>query len=75
MVSAGFSFVAPTILLALASSARADVPPDTPTNLPPMPPGGVFNATARVAINASISTAWNILLDFPSYPEWNPFIR
>lgn len=42
------------------------------TNLPPVAPG-VFNASARIEINAPIEKAWEALLDFPSYPNWNPF--
>ena len=26
-------------------------------------------------INASPRSVWNVLLDFPTYPEWNPFVR
>jgi hypothetical protein len=28
-----------------------------------------------IHINASRGTIWNVLADFGSYPEWNPFIR
>ncbi|MFC2098889.1 SRPBCC family protein, partial [Bacteroidota bacterium] len=27
-----------------------------------------------ITINAGMDKAWEILSDFPSYPEWNPFI-
>ncbi|KAF7974368.1 hypothetical protein HWV62_21132 [Athelia sp. TMB] len=42
------------------------------TNLPPVA-SGVFNASTRIEINAPIDVAWQALLDFPSYPNWNPF--
>jgi hypothetical protein len=28
-----------------------------------------------VVINASAATVWSVLIDFASYPEWNPFHR
>ncbi|KIM80131.1 hypothetical protein PILCRDRAFT_44247, partial [Piloderma croceum F 1598] len=43
------------------------------TNLPSVPPG-VFNASTRIEIDAPIETVWVTLLDFPSYPNWNPFV-
>jgi hypothetical protein len=29
----------------------------------------------EIEIEATAEKLWNILLDFPSYPEWNPFVR
>jgi hypothetical protein len=29
----------------------------------------------EIEINAAPERVWSILMDFPSYPEWNPFIR
>ena len=29
----------------------------------------------QITIQASANTVWNILMDFNSYPEWNPFIK
>ena len=29
----------------------------------------------EIVINASASKVWKILIDFPRYPEWNPFVR
>ncbi|KAF5321334.1 hypothetical protein D9619_001497 [Psilocybe cf. subviscida] len=46
-----------------------------PTNLPPSAPGAIFEGHANILINAPIQKAWDVLLDFPSYPEWNPFVR
>ncbi len=28
-----------------------------------------------VDIDADLKTVWQILMDFPAYPNWNPFIR
>lgn len=30
--------------------------------------------TTEIKINAGIEKVWEILSDFPSYPDWNPFI-
>ncbi|KAJ3986410.1 hypothetical protein F5890DRAFT_1407302 [Lentinula detonsa] len=45
-----------------------------PTNLPPAIPS-VFTVEANIMIDAPIDTVWTILLDFPKYPDWNPFVR
>ena len=29
----------------------------------------------QIEINASAERVWHLLTDFPSYPQWNPFIR
>ncbi|KAH9485221.1 hypothetical protein JR316_0002128 [Psilocybe cubensis] len=60
------------ILLGIGYQTAAQSPP--PSNLPPATPG-VFTAQASIIIDAPIETAWEVLLDFPSYPEWNPFVR
>ena len=44
------------------------------SNLPPEEPG-VFKAEANATIDAPIDAVWHALLDFPSYPDWNPFVR
>ncbi|KAF2738475.1 hypothetical protein EJ04DRAFT_53259 [Polyplosphaeria fusca] len=44
------------------------------TNLPDVPPG-VFNVSARIAIQASKCAAWDVLNDLPKYSEWNPYTR
>ena len=28
-----------------------------------------------IEINASAQRVWSILMDFPAYPRWNPFVR
>ena len=28
----------------------------------------------ETGLNASLQTVWNILVDFPQYPEWNPIL-
>ncbi|CAL1698177.1 unnamed protein product [Somion occarium] len=42
---------------------------------PPRAEDGVFTMTASATIDAPVEKVWNVLLDFPSYPEWNPFVR
>ena len=44
------------------------------TNLPEVPQG-VFNASTRIEIHSTTNAAWKALTDFPSYPDWNPFVR
>ncbi|CAO2657283.1 Nn.00g034090.m01.CDS01 [Neocucurbitaria sp. VM-36] len=45
------------------------------TNLPDVPQG-VFNATTRVEIHSTTTAAaWDALTNFPSYADWNPFVR
>lgn len=29
----------------------------------------------EITINAPVEKVWQILTDFPAYPDWNPFIR
>lgn len=38
--------------------------------LPPKAEDGVFAVSSSVVIDAPIQTVWDVLLDFPSYPEW-----
>ncbi|KAF8995488.1 hypothetical protein BDQ17DRAFT_1250571 [Cyathus striatus] len=44
------------------------------SNLPALP-DGVFSAQASVIIDAPLEKVWEAILDFPSYPNWNPFAR
>ncbi|KAI0632967.1 hypothetical protein C8Q77DRAFT_1120723 [Trametes polyzona] len=46
-----------------------------PTNLPPPTYTGPFTGNASVVIDAPIDKVWQALIDFPKYPEWNPFVR
>jgi len=48
--------------------------PQSPTNLPPASPG-VFTVQNSVLIDATFEDVWDVLTDFPSYPDWNPFLR
>ena len=65
-------------VVALSSAAAAAVAPTPPqtnqTNLP-SPPDGLFESYTRAAISAPIDAVWNLMVDFPSYPNWNPFVR
>ncbi|KAI0057622.1 hypothetical protein BV25DRAFT_1830866 [Artomyces pyxidatus] len=38
-------------------------------------PNGVFTIGTSILIDAPVETVWKVLLDFPSYGEWNPFVR
>jgi hypothetical protein len=62
-------FLSLTFYLALASCQPQDF-----TNLPPVAPG-IFNASTRMTINSTAALAYAALIDFPSYPAWNPFVR
>ena len=33
-----------------------------------------FEIKTSIAINASPARVWDVLTDFPHYPEWNPFV-
>ncbi|KAI0078385.1 hypothetical protein K474DRAFT_1660386 [Panus rudis PR-1116 ss-1] len=48
---------------------------DAAAPTPPKAEDGVFCVTASSIIHAPIEKVWKTLLDFPSYPEWNPFVR
>uniref|UniRef100_A0A0W0EYQ0 Coenzyme Q-binding protein COQ10 START domain-containing protein n=1 Tax=Moniliophthora roreri TaxID=221103 RepID=A0A0W0EYQ0_MONRR len=63
-------FFLPTLLFG-AGVVSAQTPP---SHLPPVAPG-YFNVSASTLINAPIDEVWQVLLDLPKYPEWNPFAR
>lgn len=60
-----------SLISASILSIRAATPP---TNLPDVPEG-LFNVSADIIIDAPLGIVRTVLLDFPSYPEWNPFVR
>jgi len=43
----------------------------------PAPPAGHFTAAVRsdIEIGATAQRVWDLIVDFDSYPDWNPFIR
>ncbi|KAF7339813.1 hypothetical protein MVEN_01897800 [Mycena venus] len=45
------------------------------SGVPPLASSGVFSVGDSVLINAPREKVWKILLDFPSYEEWNPYTR
>ncbi|KZP12881.1 hypothetical protein FIBSPDRAFT_897872 [Athelia psychrophila] len=45
------------------------------SNLPPKASDGVFAVSVSSVINAPRDKVWKILIDFPAYHEWNPFVR
>jgi hypothetical protein len=57
---------------ALLATALACVPGGASS-----PCGGWFHAALRtdVVIDAPAEDVWKVLMDFPSYPDWNPFVR
>ncbi|KAI0776749.1 hypothetical protein BD413DRAFT_228293 [Trametes elegans] len=46
-----------------------------PSNLPEPTYSGTLVVNVTVEIDAPIEKVWQILLDFPKYREWNPFVR
>ncbi|KAJ3772782.1 hypothetical protein FB446DRAFT_642900 [Lentinula raphanica] len=63
-----------SVLLQVHSTLAQSNSTSPPSNLPPAIPS-VFTVEADILINAPIDVVWNVLLDFPSYPDWNPFVR
>ncbi|KAF8841865.1 hypothetical protein BDN67DRAFT_966582 [Paxillus ammoniavirescens] len=45
------------------------------TGLPPLASNGVFSASASIVIDAPRELVWEVLMDWKSYHEWNPFVR
>jgi hypothetical protein len=63
-----------TVFAPLVSLPQASTALGTYTNLPDVEPG-VFNVSIRTTIRSTVPAAWDALTDFPSYPDWNPFVR
>lgn len=42
---------------------------------PPDVSSAVTSFQDRIRIEAAIATVWDVILDFPSYPLWNSFVR
>jgi hypothetical protein len=62
-----------TLLLIFASAIHGVTSQKIWANLPEVPQG--FNASVRTEINASVQAVWDATIDWPKYPEWNPFVR
>ncbi|KAF8154106.1 hypothetical protein B0H34DRAFT_720351 [Crassisporium funariophilum] len=45
------------------------------SHLPPLSSNGVFSVSSSSLIDAPREKVWSIMLDFPSYKEWNTFVR
>ncbi|KAG6377693.1 hypothetical protein JVT61DRAFT_14463 [Boletus reticuloceps] len=43
--------------------------------LPPLASQGVFTASTSITIDAPRNIVWDVLMDWGSYHEWNPFVR
>ncbi|KAK0216409.1 hypothetical protein IW262DRAFT_1464964 [Armillaria fumosa] len=56
-------------LVPLAASQTTTIP----SNLPDAT--GEININGSSLINAPKEAVWNAVLDFSSYPNWNPFVR
>ncbi|KAJ8090397.1 hypothetical protein PM082_018993 [Marasmius tenuissimus] len=63
------------VLAYLTLSAALVAGQNPPSHLPPVTSPGVFNVSASILINAPIEKVWDTILDFSSYPDWNPFVR
>ncbi|KAK0468945.1 hypothetical protein IW261DRAFT_1345654 [Armillaria novae-zelandiae] len=61
------------LLVSSLASLAASQAPTTPSNLPGAT--GEININGSSLINAPKEAVWNALLDFSSYPNWNPFVR
>ena len=35
----------------------------------------MYEIITEIEINANAECVWSILMDFPAYPNWNPFVR
>ncbi|GJE92890.1 SRPBCC domain-containing protein [Phanerochaete sordida] len=47
----------------------------TDSDVPPRAEDSVLAVTASAVIDAPVEKVWEVLLDFPAYPEWNTFVR
>ncbi|KAJ7146088.1 hypothetical protein C8R44DRAFT_7250 [Mycena epipterygia] len=45
------------------------------SGVPPLSSAGVFTVAHSILIDAPPEKVWQILLEFGSYKEWNPFVR
>ncbi|KAJ8583912.1 hypothetical protein M405DRAFT_747879 [Rhizopogon salebrosus TDB-379] len=45
------------------------------SHVPPLSSNGVFSVSASSLINAPREVVWEVLMDWKSYKEWNPFVR
>ncbi|KAG8215318.1 hypothetical protein J3R82DRAFT_8909 [Butyriboletus roseoflavus] len=43
--------------------------------LPPVASDAVFTASASITIDAPRDLVWQVLMDWGSYQQWNPFVR
>jgi hypothetical protein len=59
------------LLSAVARDYRCD---EFPSNLPVVPPG-VWNVSSCALVIAPLAAVRDVLFDFSSYPDWNPFVR
>ncbi|KAH7919555.1 hypothetical protein BV22DRAFT_1099260 [Leucogyrophana mollusca] len=45
------------------------------SGLPPLASNGVFSVSTSIDIDAPREVVWEVLMDWKSYREWNPFVR
>ncbi|PBK86048.1 hypothetical protein ARMGADRAFT_541814 [Armillaria gallica] len=66
------SYIVALLVCSLAPFAASRTP-TIPSNLPEAT--GAININGSSLINAPKDAVWNAVLNFSSYPTWNPFVR
>jgi len=54
---------------------QAYLPEMSARDIPPLAKSSVFTIRSSIAISAPKQKVWDVLLDFPSYGECNPYVR
>lgn len=62
------------LAFALYTGAVTVLAATPPSNLPE-PMNGTFSVLGSSIIDTDVETAWNSILNFSGYPDWNPFVR
>jgi len=68
--------IATVLSLSLLVQSQSIPPSHIPPAVKENEAEAAFVASASKLISgASIDEAWNALIDFSAYPQWNPFVR